>query len=51
LQDAGIIAYSRGKIKVIDRTALELRSCECYRAVQNEYDRLMSHLARPGSVV
>jgi CRP-like cAMP-binding protein len=51
LQEAGIIAYSRGKIKVIDRTALELRSCECYRAVQNEYDRLMSHLARPGSVV
>ena len=30
LQKLGIIEYSRGKIKVLDRPGLERRSCECY---------------------
>ena len=51
LQDSGIIAYTRGKIKVNDRAALELKSCECYRTVKSEYDRMMSILSRPGSTV
>jgi CRP-like cAMP-binding protein len=41
LQDAGLIQYARGKIHVLDRAGLEQRSCECYRAVRNEYARLL----------
>lgn len=31
LQKAGAIAYSRGRITVLDRAALERAACECYR--------------------
>ena len=41
LQKAGLIRYSRGRITVLDRPALELRSCECYAVVKKEYDRLL----------
>lgn len=40
LQQAALIRYSRGHIRVIDRDGLERRSCECYRAVIHEFDRL-----------
>lgn len=32
LQKAGAITYSRGKVTINDRTALERVACECYRA-------------------
>jgi DNA-binding transcriptional regulator YhcF (GntR family) len=41
LQDAGYIRYSRGKITVLDRSGLELRVCECYSVVRNEFARLL----------
>ena len=41
LQRAGIIDYSRGRITVIDRPALEDAVCECYGVVRKEYDRLL----------
>lgn len=41
LQEAGVIRYARGHIKVLDRPALEARSCECYAVVKWEYDRLL----------
>jgi CRP-like cAMP-binding protein len=41
LQHAGLIRYSRGHITVLDRPALEARSCECYRVVKKEYARLL----------
>lgn len=41
LQDAGLIRYSRGRIRIVDRAGLEQRSCECYRVVRSEYDRLL----------
>jgi CRP-like cAMP-binding protein len=41
LQKAGLISYTRGRIKVLDRPALEQRSCECYQVVKMEYDRLL----------
>lgn len=44
LQNAGLISYARGRIKVIDRHGLELRSCECYGVVKKEYDRLLPDL-------
>jgi CRP-like cAMP-binding protein len=42
LRDAGIIAYSRGHIKVQDRHKLERHVCECYAVVKKEFDRLLS---------
>ena len=41
LQDAGLIHYSRGRIKILDRPKLEARVCECYAVVKKEYDRLL----------
>ena len=46
LQRDGLIEYSRGHIKVIDRAALEERSCECYRVVKDEFDRLLPSLKK-----
>lgn len=40
LQDTGYIKYSRGRITIIDRKSLENYSCECYKAVKREYDKL-----------
>jgi CRP-like cAMP-binding protein len=47
LQEAGLIRYSRGNIRVLDRKGLEQRSCECYRAVESEYDRLLDRRSFP----
>jgi CRP-like cAMP-binding protein len=41
LQQAGLIEYRRGHIRVIDRRGLERRTCECYAVVKAEYDRLL----------
>ena len=41
LQSSGLIRYSRGRIKVLDRDGLEQRTCECYAVVKKEYDRLL----------
>ena len=35
LQTEGLIQYSRGHIKIIDRPALEAFTCECYRAIKD----------------
>ena len=45
LQAEGIINYSRGRITVLDREALEDAVCECYDVVRREYDRLLSAIA------
>ena len=41
LQKAHLISYVRGRITVLDRKGLELRTCECYEVVKREYDRLL----------
>jgi CRP-like cAMP-binding protein len=41
LQDAGAIRYTRGRISILDRRELELRSCECYTVIRTEFDRLL----------
>jgi Mn-dependent DtxR family transcriptional regulator len=41
LQQAGLIRYRRGIVRVLDRTGLEAASCECYGVIKQEYDRLL----------
>jgi CRP-like cAMP-binding protein len=41
LQDAGAIEYSRGRVMILKRAELQSRSCECYRVVRDEFDRLL----------
>jgi CRP-like cAMP-binding protein len=44
LRDAGVIEYSRGHIKVLQRLKLEEQVCECYAVVKKEFDRLLSDI-------
>jgi CRP-like cAMP-binding protein len=41
LQKLGLITYSRGRITIIDRPALEDHACECYSVVKREFARLL----------
>ncbi|WP_020506166.1 Crp/Fnr family transcriptional regulator [Lamprocystis purpurea] len=41
LQSAGLIEYSRGHIRMLDRPGLEARVCECYAVVRKEFSRLL----------
>jgi len=41
LQKAGLIHYDDGAIIVLDRHAVEKRSCECYGVVKKESDRML----------
>lgn len=40
LQEAGLISYSRGNIRIADREGMEAVVCECYRIAKDEYERL-----------
>lgn len=44
LQKLGVISYSRGLIKVLDRPELESMSCECYSVVKQETELLLNYL-------
>lgn len=41
LQDKGLIRYSRGKIKVLNRQGLKAVTCECFKVIQEEFDRFL----------
>jgi CRP-like cAMP-binding protein len=41
LTKSGIISHGRGRIRIVDRPALEEASCECYRSVKAHFDRLL----------
>jgi CRP-like cAMP-binding protein len=40
LQRAGVIAYRRGRLMVLNRAGLEAASCECYGIIRARFDRL-----------
>jgi len=39
LQEAELIKSARGRIKILNRKALEAGSCECYHAIRDQYRR------------
>jgi CRP-like cAMP-binding protein len=39
--DEGILDAGRGVMRILDGAALERSSCECYRVLRTEYDRLL----------
>ncbi len=41
LQGAGLIEYSRGRIRITDHAALQQASCECYELVRKAYCALL----------
>jgi CRP-like cAMP-binding protein len=45
LQSAGAIAYSRGRVTIVDRTILEGAACECYEMVERELDGVVQRAA------
>ena len=48
LQKRGVIAYSRGRIEIVDRARLESFSCECYGVIRNASESVLA-LLRPAS--
>jgi CRP-like cAMP-binding protein len=42
LQKQKLISYSRGQIKILNRSGLEAISCNCYRVVKEEYDTFLA---------
>jgi Mn-dependent DtxR family transcriptional regulator len=48
LQRAGLIAYTGGRITVVDRAGLEAASCECYARIRRQLDAVV---ASPADIV
>lgn len=40
-QHAGLIKYSRGHMRILNREKLEETACECYATVRDQYQRLL----------
>ena len=41
LSQAGVIRYTRGRITILNRENLKATSCECYKLIKSECDRLL----------
>lgn len=41
LQQRELVSYTRGRLRVADRAGLEAATCECYRVIRDEYERLI----------
>jgi CRP-like cAMP-binding protein len=45
-REAGLIAYSRGRITVKNRHALQALACECYTVVEDRFEELLGFTIR-----
>jgi CRP-like cAMP-binding protein len=45
LQKAGIIKYASGDMTILNREALEMSSCECYRTVKDQSDFIVGKIS------
>jgi len=43
LKQAGLIYYRNGQMNVLDRLGLEAAACECYGAVQHQFEQLLGN--------
>jgi CRP-like cAMP-binding protein len=50
LQEQGLIRYRRGSIHILDRAAVEKRSCECYFNVARHFSEVLPEI-RPQTIV
>jgi CRP-like cAMP-binding protein len=41
LEKAGLVKHSRKKVTVLDWNGLEASSCDCYRVIKEEFDRML----------
>jgi CRP-like cAMP-binding protein len=41
LQEAGLLRYRRGHIRIVDLDGLQQTACECYRTVRSQAERLL----------
>ena len=39
LQNAGLIAHTRGDVKIVDRSKLETAACECYGIMNRQAEK------------
>jgi CRP-like cAMP-binding protein len=46
LKKAGLVTYSRGRLGILDRKALEEGACECYDTVRQQTERMLRLKAR-----
>ncbi|HEY5897647.1 MAG TPA: helix-turn-helix domain-containing protein, partial [Burkholderiales bacterium] len=46
LQQAGLIRYSRGRIRILDEAGLKKKSCECYRFIRRQYGALLTDVPK-----
>ena len=42
LQEAGLITYRRGHIRIADVEKLKTMACECYEAVNSHYEKIFN---------
>ena len=47
LQRAGLVAYHRGELTILDREGLEAAACECYAITRRETERLLGPVLGP----
>jgi hypothetical protein len=48
LQRSGLVEYSRGRVRILNRENLEAAACDCYQVTKQLYDGLYSR-ALPGA--
>jgi CRP-like cAMP-binding protein len=49
LQNAGLIRYRRGRIKIVDHEGLEKRACECVGEIRTKTRQILAELAKYAS--